>query len=555
MKILLVDDNPDDLQLARYELSQLGHAVIAAENGTQALALFEREQPEVVITDIYMPGMDGFALTRAVQQRAAPRWQPVMFLSGHRDDDLQVKALETGADAYIVKPVAASLLDAKLHVIQRLLVMQRQAETRAYELERHYIVQEEERRLAKHLLERMIDAEKLADPALRHWLAPAAAFGGDLVAAARTPGGVLHVLLADGSGYGLSASINMLPITPPFYRMTEKGFGIEAIVREINGRTRHFLPPGHVIAATLVAVDFREGLVQVWNGGNPEPCLLDAAGHAVRVFSRSGAALGAIEDGRFDSAVESHAFGAGAQLILYSDGLLEAENGSGDLFGHERLARALINAPAERRLEGVMDAVSGHLDGTAQKDDISVVLIEYQAPQLRPAGALAASRGQVGPAGNWRISLRLGAHELRQADVVPLLLGLVGQFDGVEAGRLFLVLSELFNNALEHGLLRLGSRWRIGADGIEPWLREREGRLAGLVDGEISLEIEQLEEGGRQWLRVACRDSGPGFDPAGLGKASAAEPARGIALVRSLCAQVQFNGEGNAVSALMALGR
>lgn len=558
MKILLVEDNPDDLLLARMELGRLGHTVLGAADGAEALHIYDREQPDVVVTDVYMPGMDGFALTRAVQQRAAPRWQPVLFLSGHRDDDLQIKALQTGADAYIVKPVAASVLDAKLHVIQRLLTMQRDAEERAYALERHHAREEEERRIAMHLIGRLVDAGKLADPAVRHWLAPAASLSGDLVVAARTPGGVLHLLLADGTGHGLVASINVLPVTPPFYRMTEKGFGIDAIARELNAKIKQFLPSDRFVAATLVSVDFREGIIQVWNGGNPEPCLLDPGGHAERVFSLGHVALGILDDKDFDDSLETHAVGTGTQLVLCSDGLIEAESPAGEAFGHEKLAMALVNAPAAGRFDGVVGAVRGHLGGRPAGDDISLVMIDCR-PSAREA--MVPAPGIALPSqmpGNWQFSLRLGPRELRSLDVVPVLLGLVGQFDGMAGvtGQLFLVLSELFNNALDHGLLRLDSRLKLDSNGLEVWLAERELRLQRLELGEIEFQLEQFSEGNCQWLRIACRDSGAGFDHGQLTPTTSEIDlpfGRGIALLRSICTQVQYNEIGNAVSALLAL--
>ena len=324
MKILLVEDNPDDLFFAQEELQRLGHVVAGVENGVKALELYERERHDVVITDIFMPGMDGFALTREVQRLAAPHWQPVLFLSGHRADDLQVKALQVGADGYIVKPVSAAMLEARLKVIQRLLTMQRQVEEYAFQLEKYYAAEEEEKRIAEHLIQRLVNADKLGDAAIRYWIAAAALFSGDLIAAARTPGSVLHVLLADGTGHGLAASINVLPIIAPFYRMTEKGFGIDAIVREMNTKVRQFLPEGRFVAATVAAIDFREGYVRVWNGGNPEPFMLSAGGHAEHVFALRHLPLGVLEEAEFETTAETHAFGADTQLILYSDGVIEA---------------------------------------------------------------------------------------------------------------------------------------------------------------------------------------------------------------------------------------
>jgi serine phosphatase RsbU (regulator of sigma subunit) len=152
--------------------------------------------------------------------------------------------------------------------------MQRQAEERNRELARYRSMQEEEQRLARFVMERLINREALAIRSVSHFIASAAEFSGDLIAAARTPANVLHVLLADGAGHGLAASLNVLPVTAPFYRMTERGFGIDAIAREINSKVRALLPVDRFIAATLVAVNFRERYVTVWNGGNPGPLLV-----------------------------------------------------------------------------------------------------------------------------------------------------------------------------------------------------------------------------------------------------------------------------------------
>lgn len=561
MKILLVEDNPDDLYFAQRELTRLGHAVVGVASGAEALEAYERECPDIVITDIYMPGMDGFALTRAVQQRAAPRWQPVLFLSGHRDDDLQVQALKVGADGYIVKPIPAAMLDARLKVIERLLLTQRRVEEHAATLERYCEAEEEQKRVAEHLIRRLVNADKLHDPAIHYWISAAETFSGDLVAAARTPGNLLHVLLADGTGHGLAASINVLPIIAPFYRMTEKGFGIDAIVREMNAKVRQLLPEDRFVAATVAAIDFREGYVRVWNGGNPAPFMLSAGGAAEHVFDLRHLPLGVVEDDDFETTAETHSFGADAQLILYSDGVIEADNDAGETFGLDRLTRALADAPRDARIEAAAQAVSAHIADRVARDDISIMAVDCchergeDASPATPQGAAGAS------AGNWRFNLRLGAVEVRKVDVVPLLLGLASQFDGARdrSGELFVILSELYNNSLDHGLLRLDSRQKLQPGGMECFLAERQVRLTALEQGEIELEIELFELDGGNWLRIVCRDSGPGFDHAAVleGTSLAGELpfGRGLALVRAMSASFEFNEAGNAVTAILALSK
>jgi anti-sigma regulatory factor (Ser/Thr protein kinase) len=167
--------------------------------------------------------------------------------------------------------------------------------------------------------------------------------------------------------------------------------------------------------------------------------------------------------------------------------------------------------------------------------------------------------GDAADGGSWRSTLRLTAAEIRHVDAVPLLLGLAGQFESVRHGsdRLFVVLSELYNNALDHGLLRLDSRLKQHPDGMEAYLVERQARLASLGQGEIELALEQLGGSGASWLRVSCRDSGRGFDHAALdgaaGRDSELPFGRGLMLLRAMCAELAFNAEGNHITATLAL--
>jgi anti-sigma regulatory factor (Ser/Thr protein kinase) len=230
------------------------------------------------------------------------------------------------------------------------------------------------------------------------------------------------------------------------------------------------------------------------------------------------------------------------------------------MFGFERMAAALVDAPAAVRLDRVVEAVSAHMGGLSARDDISIMLVNCRREAAlieHPQHAVPVAA--TADAGHWRFNLRLGATEVRKLDVVPLLLGLANQFDGARdrSGELFVILSELFNNALDHGLLRLDSRKKLEPEGMERYLDEREARLAALREGEIELEIELFELDDTGWLRIVCRDTGPGFDQTAV---SAAAPesselpfGRGLALVRSMTASCEINDIGNTVTAILAL--
>ncbi|WP_398310641.1 SpoIIE family protein phosphatase [Zoogloea sp.] len=563
--ILVVDDNPDDLYLIRRDLMALGHRVAGVSTAAEALDHIAQAYPDVLMTDVGLPGMDGIELLKTVRVRTGGSWIPSLVFTGSLDEATQMRALEAGADAYLCKPASRQMLHAKLGVILRLKAMQRQAEARNRELARYRSLQEEEQRLARFVMERLINREALGDPAVSHWIASAAEFSGDLIAAARTPGNVLHVLLADGAGHGLAASLNVLPVTAPFYRMTERGFGIDAIAREINSKVRALLPVDRFIAATLVAVNFRERYVTVWNGGNPGPLLVRPDGGVRLHFNRHHFPLGVVDDDEFDGTVDAHVVNPHDHLLLFSDGLIELEDAAGQALGVDGLGAALNNLPADLRLPRLTDIVHELTGGSPPRDDISIAHIALtDTPQ--PVPAVSSGDSPAAPtASDWRFVLRLGAADLKRLDAVPLILGAIEQFEGVRpfAGRLFLVLSELFNNALDHGLLRLPSSLKAGVEGMDVFLDERTRRLARLEMGAVEFELSLRQRDGQPpVLHISCADTGPGFNHEQQIRSAGDEPSgedilkghgRGIPLLLRVCDDVRYSGVGNRVDVLFRL--
>ena len=111
-KILIIDDEKPTLSMARLLLGALGYSVLTAENGASGIALFEKERPGIVLTDIKMPGMDGFAVLERV--KAIEPGAQVIVITGHGDMDLAQKALDLKATDFIHKPIEKDALEAAL---------------------------------------------------------------------------------------------------------------------------------------------------------------------------------------------------------------------------------------------------------------------------------------------------------------------------------------------------------------------------------------------------------------------------------------------------------
>jgi signal transduction histidine kinase len=121
--ILLVDDEEDIRDVLKMTLSDSGHRVFVAQNGKEALELFEKHQTPIVLTDIKMPGMDGIELLRKIKAQN-PEIE-VMMITGHGDMDLAVKSLQYEAADFITKPINVEVLAIALNRVCEKIFMKR----------------------------------------------------------------------------------------------------------------------------------------------------------------------------------------------------------------------------------------------------------------------------------------------------------------------------------------------------------------------------------------------------------------------------------------------
>ncbi|MGH2592971.1 MAG: response regulator transcription factor [Anaerolineae bacterium] len=116
MKILAVDDDRELLNLISFALRQNGYLVIEASNGSEALSAFEREQPDLVILDVNLPGLSGFDICKRIREQADT---PIMMLTVRSGEEDEVKGLDLGADDYLTKPFSPRTLLARVRALLR----------------------------------------------------------------------------------------------------------------------------------------------------------------------------------------------------------------------------------------------------------------------------------------------------------------------------------------------------------------------------------------------------------------------------------------------------
>ena len=118
-KVLIADDEPDILEILKYNLSNEGYEVITAKDGDEALEKARRNQPDLVVLDVMMPKKTGVEVCQILRTQPAFKDTLIIFLTAVSDEGTQIRGLETGADDYISKPISPKVFLSRVNALFR----------------------------------------------------------------------------------------------------------------------------------------------------------------------------------------------------------------------------------------------------------------------------------------------------------------------------------------------------------------------------------------------------------------------------------------------------
>ena len=552
---LIVDDESTNRLLLRALLRKHHYAVIEAVNGRDAIEMNAKESPDIIFMDIMMPIMDGYTACKAIKRHNGDRFVPVVFLTALNDEDALAKCIESGGDDFLVKPFSNTLLSSKLKVHERNQFLHR--ELRAlYDHLRH---DEEiaERVFSNAVLKNNIDSEQV-----RTFIKPASLFSGDVFLSAYTPSNDLHVLLGDFTGHGLSAAIGALPVSEVFHSMTRKGFSLADILFTINEKLKNLLPTEMFMAAIIVRVDTKNRMVSYYNCGMP-PVIFKSleTESAPETVPSTGFPLGIVKGTDFSGLIQHKTFNDDLRIILATDGVSEARNEAGKHFGDEHLMEVINEfAAKDDFIEVMANELNTYCGRSEQDDDISLIQIDciptLDVETLHYAKSLDASQQEqlktTETADGVTFTISLYGDRMRSIDPIPAIIHQIKELSGIHEHleALFTILTELYVNALDHGVLGLDSSLKDSPDGFYQYYAERESRLNQLDSGYIHISFHIHSNIQPETISIRIEDSGEGFDIANtLEEIHNGEGlcGRGILLVGELCRRVQYHPPGNQV--------
>lgn len=119
LTVVVVDDEPDVLELVAYNIRQDGHTVATASDGVTALNLIRTRQPDVVVLDVMMPGLSGLEVARRMRSQTETASIPIVMLTARAEEKHELEGLDAGADDYVSKPFSMQVLLARIKAVAR----------------------------------------------------------------------------------------------------------------------------------------------------------------------------------------------------------------------------------------------------------------------------------------------------------------------------------------------------------------------------------------------------------------------------------------------------
>ena len=564
MKILVVDDHAYNRELLIFILEDEGHECVEAENGQAACEIFAGDEDiQLILMDVNMPIMDGIEAAKAIKTIASNRFVTIIFVTALDNADVLVQCLDAGGDDFVPKPINESILISKLKAHARSQSMYNSLKSVNEELEYHKRLMDREHRIVEHIFSNDVGVIDTVCDNVTGYTSPASLFNGDLLISAPSPAGGVYLLVGDFTGHGLSAAVGSLPVSSIFYDCVARQESVSNIARIMNRRLLRLLPQGMFFCAALLYLEPQGRQVQFWMGGmNDIVCRQPGTQELLKLQSLH-MPLGVMEEDEFDERIELVELPENTALYIFTDGINEAKNLQDEEFGLDRID-GIVSGGGEV-VDELVASVREFTKGCEQADDVTVVEL-LCSPVIHRCAATKKITDVGADYRNaksfpWQLKMHLSADDLRSSDIVLQVGKFLGTIQGVELhqDKIFTIISELYSNALEHGVLGLSSALKETPDGFDEYYRLRGQRLESIESEYINIEMQYIrgssESAEPNRLKIVIADSGDGFDVAARKARQENDDAsygRGLSLLETFCESLDYSDCGSTVTAVYA---
>lgn len=316
--VLIADDYPLNRKILRKVLDKNGYRVLEADSGGEALRLAREEIPDLILLDIMMPGMDGFAVCGELQSESATSAIPVIFISAMDDTDSIVRGLDLGGVDYIRKPFAGAEVLARVRVHLNLKYVRERL------VREQMDILEELKQTQESFL---IRPEEIPGAGFKYIFEPVLEAGGDFLDVIQLDPHTHAYVIADVSGHSLGTAYLTSALKVVFRENLASNQPVRQVLYMINAVLRRLFVPGQFLTAGITLIDREKGNLKHFNAGHTPPVLVRNSTEAEHLHG-PGDVLGAFENIEF-SCLERE-ISPGDRVYFYTDGLTHGGRGSAD---------------------------------------------------------------------------------------------------------------------------------------------------------------------------------------------------------------------------------
>lgn len=371
LTILAVDDDPINLEVLKVQLSGSGFNVIPVLDGPTAISVANEVKPDLILLDIMMPMMSGYQVCKILRETYSMYEMPILMLTAKNRIEDVLSGLEAGANDYLGKPFDKRELLARVNTLILL--------KSAVEDKEDYISIKAELKLAKKIQDSSLPLHPptggRATIVTRY--NPMTAIGGDYYDFHTPDEFSLGVVIADVSGHGIPAAIVAAMFKMAFNLQKHVSRKPNEVLKRINKLLLDSIHKQFVTACYLF-FDLEKQRILYASAGHPPVAFYRRRTNKVELVRPRGRILGCFPE--IPDEILDLPFTVGDRVILYTDGISEARNPSGEMFGDERLSHYIVENSANRSADlfadGLLEQVKEFCGKPIPDDDITLVVVD-----------------------------------------------------------------------------------------------------------------------------------------------------------------------------------
>lgn len=376
--LLVVDDDPANLRILGAALSD-SFEILCATNGREALETARTGQPDLILLDILMPGMDGFETCRALKADPATRAIPVLFLTSLQEEADEVRGFEAGGEDFLTKPFRLPVVRARLRTHLELKRYRDFLEDCSHQERMARLRAEQELEIARSVQARLLPPIADLAPLVQAALLPAREVAGDYFDLFPLTGGRLAFVVADVSGKGTRAAFYAVELRGILRALDKEQLTPLEVAERLNEMWCG--DSGRTAFATLAygLFDPSSGQLAFVRAGH-SPALLRRRDGRVERLEPPGIAVGFQRTGfRERTECLEARLEPGDAVLFYTDGLTEARSPGGEEFGEARL-EALLAQPSPALLEHLRAGLRTFTEDAPPEDDLTLLVFQRPGP-------------------------------------------------------------------------------------------------------------------------------------------------------------------------------